>query len=231
MPSLTTIGLEATRDFPTAAYEAVHGHLSSRGLSTAAPWQHYAGGWNALAYRFLTCTEHDDAFTASVARSGSAPVPPERHIQERELFAFFITGLSALEGFHFAAHAIGAFVAPAVFPMATPSELRAVTVGTVVKRFASAFTGDNLTTAMAGLQQDPLLTAWQEIRNVLAHRVAPGRTHNASVGGVSGGLQDTVWLNGIPIDATTTASRRKWLAGAIVAVVEATKDFVRAHIP
>jgi len=183
-----------------------------------------------MAFRFLCCAEHDDSFTGSVQRSGTAPAMPERYIQERELFAFFVTGLSAVESFHFAAHAIAACVQPLAFPMSTDEELRQLTIGTIATRFAAVFPGDPLTVAMTTLRADKELSDWQSIRNILAHRLAPGRTHYARVGGSPAGLESTTWLKGIPIDLATTASRRSWLAGVITDMVQAADGFVRRHV-
>src|SRR5207247_3301269 len=94
---LTTIGLLAPADFPHKAYEVVHERVKGKQDSHPIPWEHYAGGWNAVAYRFISSTEHDQAFTDSVRRYGNSPAPPHRYAQEKELFGFFVTGQAALE--------------------------------------------------------------------------------------------------------------------------------------
>jgi len=67
---------------------------------------------------------------------------------------------------------------------------------------------------------------WKDVRNFLAHRVAPGRKH------FLGGPQDgeTLWLNGIQIDTFTTASKRKWLAGTLRTLLEAAETFTTKHV-
>jgi hypothetical protein len=96
---LATIGLTAPSDFPSAEYEAVHARIKEKREKYPIPWDQYAGGWNAVAYRFITCAEHDDAFTASVRAYGNSPIQPHRFDQEKELFGFFVTGQAALESF------------------------------------------------------------------------------------------------------------------------------------
>src|SRR4051812_16010084 len=94
---LTTVGLAAPKDFPFDSYEAVHARVSRQKDYSPAAWSEYAGGWNAVAYRFIACPEHDRSFTQNFRVYGRAPEPPHRYLQERELFGFFVSGQATLE--------------------------------------------------------------------------------------------------------------------------------------
>lgn len=217
---LTTIGFTLPSDFPSAEYEAVHARIKEKRDKYAIPWDQYAGGWNAVAYRFLSCAEHDEAFTASVRGYGSSPSQPHRFVQEKELFGFFVTGQAALESFCYAIHAIAAMVQPASFPMGNLRELTPENTGA---RLRSAFVGEPLQTKVSQLTSDPDFKHWKDIRNILAHCTAPGRLFSV------GSEDDTTKWLGIAIDVSTTVDRRKWLAARLRDLVIAADAFTVSH--
>src|ERR1700680_4202987 len=66
MPTLSTIGIAAPQDFAIGPYEATDRRISSQKDSHPTEWAQCAGAWNAIAYRFISCAEHDAVFTESV---------------------------------------------------------------------------------------------------------------------------------------------------------------------
>lgn len=60
----------------------------------------------AAAFRLLDVDHYDEAFRASWSRAGAAPALDERYLQERSLFGFFVSGLSAIESFSYGVCAI-----------------------------------------------------------------------------------------------------------------------------
>jgi hypothetical protein len=111
-------------DFPVGPYEAVQkrvsvdlkeSHPDSRGQ--------FAGGWNALRYRYQACDEHDREFTRSIQ---SEQTPRERYIQERELFGFFVSGQSAIESLCYSLHAIASVIKAVEFPIQTKEDLKRI---------------------------------------------------------------------------------------------------------
>jgi hypothetical protein len=68
-----TIGIDMPDDFPTTAYDVVNAKLGSYQQRNPNVWTQYAGGWNAIAFRFKTATVADDRFTESIKHF---PQPP-----------------------------------------------------------------------------------------------------------------------------------------------------------
>jgi hypothetical protein len=71
---------------------------------------------------------------------------------------------------------------PATFLIETPQQQRNVTAGNTVKAYTSAFPGDPIVAALRAVIADPTYLELKEIRNVLSHRSAPGRTIHAAIG-------------------------------------------------
>jgi len=238
---LVTTGLIMPKDFATAPYTAVHSRVGSLIDAQPLAWPLYAGAWNAVSYRFQACADHDEAFTASVERAGGSPPSSERYVQERELFNFFVNGLATMESLCFGLFAIGSMLALPDFPIATPKDLRRITPEWTAKAYASAFPGEQITNALGQLIGEQCFIKWNEVRNVLAHRSAPGRAHfRASAVSIPSGDASaavntpsdppSTWLNGIPIDANTTSVRRAWLADTARELLEATATFTATHL-
>jgi hypothetical protein len=217
--TIQTVGLEMPDDFPADAYEAVHRTVCARPAKSPATWREYAGAWNAVAYRFKSLADHDEAFTASIRRVSSTPLPSDRHIQERELFNFFTNGLATIESFCYGLFGIASMMDSANFPMVTFDDKKKVTPRKTAEKFATHFKGEGITAVLQRVVADPDFERWEGLRNILSHRVALGRAITA--------FGEATWENvelkvgGTPgpekmnIDANTTASRRQWLAGSL----------------
>src|SRR2546428_9732197 len=141
MQPLTTVGLSVPQDFPAGPYEGIHAVVSKRLLFKDSPGSEYAGAWNAVAYRYLACAESDEAFTKSIVKSASPP-PPERYDQERELFSFFLNGLSSIESMCYAFFALASTLRPQEFPFASAQDWRMVTPEATAGAFRQAFPKD-----------------------------------------------------------------------------------------
>src|SRR5680860_162031 len=101
-------GLLVPADFPTAPYEVVLQVVEST-QARHALYEHHAGAWNALAYRFRASVDCGDLFVTLLNTHGSAPEPQERYLQERALFDFFSAGFSVFECAFYGLYTIGAF--------------------------------------------------------------------------------------------------------------------------
>jgi hypothetical protein len=222
---LTTIGIESPIEFPTDAYESVHAKLRNCRDSHPIAWGQYAGAWNAVAYRFLACVQHDEAFTASINRASGLAPQPERFIQEKELFGFFTAGLATIEAFYYGVFAIASIFAPSEFPFSQSADFRRATPQFVARKFQNRFPSEPITAALQDVLASSELGEWNEIRNVLVHRALPGRSF---FGGSDEG-DKTVWFAGVTIDACTTAERRKWLSSALLMLMYPASDFCSAH--
>src|SRR3990172_8534387 len=205
---LSGIGIEMPDDFAIGPYEAVRLRMSKLQNVADSIRAEYSGAWNGVAIRFLSCAEHDGAFTELMKRHGSSPDSRERYQQERELFGFFVTGLSALESFLYGLHAIAAMLRPSAFPMNNEKERIEITLTTVCMRLNAIFPEEQIGKVLSHVAGESQLTEGKKIRNVLPHHPHPGRIF--SVGGPEGDY--TKWsLEEIVIDVETTSKWRRWL--------------------
>lgn len=214
------------KDFAVEPYCAIRSLINTKINSHPDSWTQFAGSWNAVAIRFLSCVEHDVKFTESIKKAGNSPPHPERYFQERELFGFFVTGLSTIESFCYGLYAIGSILKPLDFPFQKPKDMKNVTPEDTFERFKNKYKGEKITLALNQLIDSSEYKEWKEIRNILAHRIAPGRSFHH--GGSHHG--ETLWIKGIQIDNNTTVSRRKWLAKTFSNILQEAKDFTDSQI-
>jgi hypothetical protein len=152
-------------------------------------------------------------------------------VQERELFSFFVTGLSAIESLGYSLFAIGSLLNPNAFKMTEPGQLKAISPKKTAEQFSTVFPNETVTTTLDGMLSDANYEEWCTIRTILAHRSAAGRHFTRSIPPQP--LDEQVlwgeWA--IPIDATTTRTRRVWLATTLRNLLNATNAFTSHHFP
>jgi hypothetical protein len=227
--ALSTNGLELPSDFPSASYEEIHSVIVKKHAQHAL-YEHYAGAWNAIAYRFLEATERGDEFAASVGTHGAAPPPKERYHQERALFDFFSSGFSVFEATFYGLFAIGGLIAPASFPLGTPREQQLVTPSSTNASYSKAFPRDPVLADFAMVFGDVTYQAFRETRNILTHRAAPGRRMFVSIG--ADDAPPTEWkLNDMPLDASIATKGRADLARLVAVLLDAAQRFVTHRFP
>lgn len=225
------IGIDMPADFPIGPYNAVNLQLAKQQAQPS--WSEYAAGWNAVARWYHAAAAADEFFTASITKGG-APSTDERQAQDVALYNFFVMGLSVVESFAYAIYAIAAMLQPQTFPMTTPAHLRAIGPAATCQKYTANFPGQPIETSLASLIADASYANWGTIRNVLAHRSSPPRSHALSlpVGGTAN-LTHTVWqvAGGLALNDRTTADRRQWLSQQISNCVTATESFAKANFP
>ena len=210
-------------DFPKAPFEAVEKRISvDLGESHPDSRREFAGGWNALWYRYITFCEHDQGFTRSIQNEQT---PLERYYQERDLFGFFVAGQSAIESLCYGLYAIASILRPDQFPIRTQKDLRAIKWNRTGQLYTSCFPGEGLTTGFDGLARSQEFTAWREQRNILAHRCTPGRVVN--LGGSLDGI--TEWSD-TELNRSTTSTRRHWLEMTIGDLLKEADQFTAKHL-
>jgi len=226
---LSTIGLVMPKDFDVTRYEAIHFRAVARKEVHPDSYSQLSGAWNAVAYRFLSCMDHDLVFTESIQRAGDAPPQPERYIQERELFCFFVTGLAVIESFCYGLFALASMVDSKKFRIATSEDLRSITPKKTAGQFADAFPKESITVALKKtITHDVVYREWGKIRNILAHRAALGRIIHLST---KSSPRAALWETGIQLDENTTSSRRKWLAKTVSTMLRETDSFTANNLP
>lgn len=225
---LTTNGLVPAPDFPVAAYEAIHRHVVSRWGGDEL-YEHYAGAWNAVAYRYHAAVQAGEEFQLSLESHGSSPSPEERYRQDQALSMFFNSGYSTIESVFYGLHSIAAFIDPVSFSLATPKARQQVSPTQTSAAFKRAFPGDPLLLAFDALLADPAYQEWREIRNVLTHRTAPGRRMYVGIG--DDDAPATEWkLNSIPLDSTMAKGRRAEIARMLGDLLSAVETFISKKV-
>jgi hypothetical protein len=163
----------------------------------------------------------------SVNRFGDTPDWPERYQQERDLFGFFVTGLSAIECACYGLFAVGSWLKPNQFSFTTDADKRVINPERTLERFKFSFPNESLTHALQQITDDQEYRNWKKARNVLSHRSQPG--HIIYLSNV-GPPRAAEWgLQNIPIDSTATASRRRWLADSLRYLLTEADNFTAKH--
>lgn len=226
---MSTPDLELPDDFEYESYKAVSSRIGPPHESYQLQWREYSTAWEAVANRFLTCAEHDEAFTRSITTHGDAPQQPERYFQERDLFGFFVTGLSTIENTCYGLYAIASMLDDVYFPIKNAGNKKAIRPESTADRFRTTFPNEGISRALNKMVNSQEYEDWKEVRNILAHRGSRGRTIYVStvVGSGDDTHGDALWLNGIPLNASTTPSRRAWLAGTLQTLFREAHSFAR----
>lgn len=211
------ISLDVPDDFPLAPLEQFHYAVHPYHEKENEKWGHWARACAGLHYRFLACAEADDVFRSSLSAVGPGPPPPERSRQEIALFAFFSSGLSALECLGYGLYFVAAIVDPAAFTR-PPHK---ISLGDVASAYQERFENDSIVGELARVNGSIELESWRRARNVLMHREAPGRHH------ILGAPSD--WLDE-PLSVATTSDRRAWLAATLTALLDPANEFAAARL-
>ncbi|MHC4880771.1 MAG: hypothetical protein ACYTGL_30320 [Planctomycetota bacterium] len=223
-PDIVFAGASMPSDFPSTPYKAVQDLCTAKREAHPDPkttWTEYSAAWKAVAYRFRAVADHDEVFIEAVSNGD-----PSRYLQERELFSFFVAGLSALEAFAYGLYQLASIVRPNEFPV---TNLRSITLDSTLQRFSATFPAQPVTTKLSGLISDNTFVEWKNCRNVLAHRSHPGRVITASVGNQP--PTDDVWkLENVTINSATTSNRRQWLSQTLTGLLDAAKEFVEQEL-
>jgi hypothetical protein len=217
-------------DFPAALFERVWDKVHPQSASKNALYIECSSAWSALAHRYLAMVEHGEGFTASVIADGTSPQPDRRHYQERCLFDFFSTGFSAFDAFFYAAFAIGAMIDPAAFPLGTEADQRRVSSASTAKAYERRFPTEKIVTALKAFVDSAEYTQWRDIRNVLMHRAAPGRTFHVAPGGADETPVDRWKLFAIPLDKRTLPDRRRHASQLLGPAMAALAEFAETHL-
>lgn len=214
-------------DFPREVYNRIAHRIHEKFYVTGKSPElatHFNDAWMAVGYRFITLTEHDANFQASIKRAGSNPPRLEHYIQERELYGFFVTGLTVIESFYYSAYVLASIINADGFPM---DDLKSIRIGTTANKFMKYFAQEKIARELDSLRNDNAFKQWSFTRNVLAHRVNPARKITVTLWPLKGNsLQEVSWTEGeIIIDKDTTASRRTWLADNMAKLIAELDTF------
>ena len=134
-------GLEMPTDFPIEAHQAIRlaVHLRSPELPL---WHEFSGAWNAVRDRFLAATYYSDIFKEAALTHGIGTTHRMRYEEERALFGFFASALSCMDAAYYGLYAVGAFLSPAEFALATSEQRERVKPRFTASAYERAFPGD-----------------------------------------------------------------------------------------
>jgi hypothetical protein len=224
---LSVNGLVMPPDFPAQSFQAVQRIIQPFAQTDNELYAHFAGAWNAISYRYLSLVNYGEIFTASLKAHGSSPPAVERYNQERMLFGFFSNGFSVFEAFFYGMFAIGALLEPKRFPLSTSADQQRVTPKRTIEAYANAFAEDPAIARLSGINSDIAFGEYREIRNVLTHRSAPGRTFYLSIG--SSEAPPSQWkIRNIPLDENMATSRRAHVSVLLLTALDAARDFTQS---
>ncbi|HQR40132.1 MAG TPA: hypothetical protein PLF26_17245 [Blastocatellia bacterium] len=214
--------------FPVAGYEHVY-DIVMRRHSGHAHCEHLAGAWNAIPYRYQAARDAGVAFAESVTAHGAAPQADIRYRQERSLFDYYSAGFSVFECTCYGLYAIGSFLRPDIFLLATARDQQRVSPTSTRDAFNRAFPADSICTIFATLFADRAYQEWREVRNVLTHRTSPGRRMYVSIG--TDEELPTEWkLNNAPLDASLPAKGGADLARLLALLLDGAATFAASHL-
>jgi hypothetical protein len=214
-------------------------------------YNHFYNAWVGVAFRFRACGVHSENFTTLFQKTQGTAQGGNLYREDDALFGFFVKGLSTLESFYYSLYALGALIAtPAQVPSVPPSVQfplltylpdparrvgpRWIDPKTTYRAYTQVFSGLLITELLGRILDDEMYQAWQQTRNVLAHRVASaGRTilHQGPFGFPSNEpLSVTPSGMDLPLNAATTASRYTWLRETINIALEETAAFAAQQL-
>jgi len=139
--------------------------------------QHFNLSWQAVRYRYRTCTECDAEFKAMLAAQRDWELSDDERNYKlgRCVYEFFTNALSVFESFGFCLYFVGHALKPIDFPLVDSENFRAITLGNVGKAFDVAFPKEPVAKELSQLRANQAFQQIEVIRNILAHRTAGGR--------------------------------------------------------
>ncbi len=226
--TLSTNGLTMSSSFPVEHYESIHKNIVEF-YGKHEFYEHYAGSWNALAYRYQAAIEYGDEFVESLKTFGTTPSPLNRFTQERLLFDFYSSSFSSFEAMYYGLFSIGHFVSPEHFPISSPRDQQRISLGSTRKAYLGAFPTDQIISSFDTIASDSQYKKVREVRNVLSHRTAPGRRIFVGLG--TEDAPTTEWkLNDTPLDQNLILECTESLSHNIGNMLLDTVAFIERNI-
>jgi hypothetical protein len=229
MKPLSITSLTMPTDFPADPFDKIF--EASQRHSENPTYGQFIGAWKAVSYRYVSLAECDESFTASIKKHGVAPASGRaRYEQERDLFGFSSNTYSALDAFYYAMFAVGSFVAPEVFVLATPADEAKVNIAATHTKYGQAFPLDQILVSFNDFLDDPARLKLSQLRNMLTHRAAPPRAFSLTVGPKDAKPSAEITRVDIALDENTTRSLRKDVSRLLTGCVKAAETFVAAKL-
>ena len=214
--------------FPITSYEEIH-KIVVLSQSKNSLYNHYAGAWNAIAYRFKEAEDQSDAFISCIDNNGSTPPPNERYLQEKILFDFFSSCFSTFESAFYGLYTIGSFISPKDFPLTAVKDQQKVSPTRTRDLYMDTFSKDKIVNSFNALFTDVEYQKLRNTRNILTHRAAPGRRIYVSMEDTKGPM--TEWkLNNMVVDRNLITNSKSELSRLLFYLLDNSALFVKAHL-
>lgn len=227
MNPLKTNGL-IIQNFPQNEYEIIHSILSSK-YAERKEYEHFAGAWNAVAYRYKATIDHGNYFIKLLKQDGTTPPPEERYLQEKALFDHFSSCFSVFESICYGFFAIGSIISPEYFSINDSADQRKISPETTKRTFQNAFPDEQITKALIELISDPAFENIRNTRNILTHRTSPGRKIYLNIG--KDESPPTEWkLNNKPLDEFIVESNEENMKRLLNNLLNAGEEFCKSHL-
>lgn len=207
-----------------AQWESVMRQVGPLADSHRDEWALFVGAWHGVGIRAIVAKEDSDFFTRS-AQEDSAPLTEGRVRQEKALFSFFSSALSAVECIYFGCYWLAAVI--------KPNEFKKIHVSpqNVVKTFKSSLGSLPLCTVLEDTLKTTEYQSIEDIRNALSHRGILPRAFTAgnttarlpSNPGAKTARAD--WKFDYEISERGTTEICAWLMRTLEELVEATESF------
>lgn len=210
-------------------FEDVFRRTERHSRSSKAAYDHFVGAWSGLSYRFVAACEYEAALTSTLERSGGGLTTEQRYQQERDLFSFFSNCFSVFESTFYGLFSLGALILPSSFPMTTARDQQQISPTTTAAAMARAFNGDPILGIINSVISDPDYLELREVRNILTHRAAPGRTFFVGIG-TDDAIPDQWKLKNISLDAQMAKVKRSALARLVSELMRGIDRFAAARL-
>jgi len=233
------IGIAMPSDFPNDENQAIWGRLTTHQKDDEERFGECGAALLGITRRFKAAADHDEAYIKAISRKGRGSPQDQVYRQDKELFDFFINGYAVLDCFVYGAYFIGSLVQPSGFPLVGADDRHKINVKKTTEAYLNTFKTESISDAISEVfaydrtnrvYVNAEYEAWSQIRNVIAHRSHPGRMHYLSTTPAMD--RPSEWrVVGMPVlDATTTASRRAWLAGTLQHLLKTMEGFVWSRL-
>ncbi|MBL8156368.1 MAG: hypothetical protein JNM70_19465 [Anaerolineae bacterium] len=226
----STSGILVPEDFDHVSYDSINTRIASSHNQPSVEWHQFVAAWKAVLFRYRECTEHSETFIHAIRAEHTFE---NKYVQDRELFGFFVSGLSAIESFHYALFAVGTLLrGNGDFRIVNEKERRLINPELTAEKYQAIFPAENLTQLMNELVHSSEYANWSSIRNFLIHRAAFSRTVflNVNAGTQYQPPQQEIRQGLIIVfEENTTAARRKWLSDTLNLLIAETSRFVDVH--
>lgn len=216
----THLGMKMPSDFPTEKYDYISGQVNKFYSLHPDGVREMMRAWKGVAHRFLTLSDYDEEYTKLMQNTGVNLSTEDQYRQDKYLYCFFVNGLSTVETLTYALFALGALALPSEFSIRNEQNITPLTTKQKYNRF---FSGEQIRNMLNNLLSSSEYEELKNVRNYIAHRKAASRVIYISTSGNN--TPPDEWKN-IPLDETTTQSRRAWMSQQLSLFMDGIIEFL-----